>query len=49
MLRTDNEAIVFDGNRKPVTSFNELDLLLAFGRLVTHPQLGDIIGGFLPF
>jgi hypothetical protein len=49
MLRTDNEAIVFDGNRKPVTSFNELDLLLVFGRLVTHPQLGDIIGGFLPF
>jgi hypothetical protein len=47
MLKADAEPILFAGERMPLSGFNELDLLMAFGRLAGHPQLGDLITGFI--
>jgi hypothetical protein len=49
LLRAHREPVTLTTESRPLAGFNELDLLLVFGKLASHPQLGDLIGGFLPF
>jgi hypothetical protein len=49
LLRSDTEEIVFDEERKPITTINELDLLAMIGKLTSHPMLGEVLSGLLPF
>jgi hypothetical protein len=49
MLRGDTNALVMDGEQRTLSSINEIDLLAMMGKLANHPQLGDLLGGFLPF
>jgi hypothetical protein len=49
MLRASNEAISMNGARLPLAEIGELDVLSMIGRLMAHPQLGDLLSGLLPF